>query len=58
MKYTKNKFKIDLPSLEVEKRNEKRKQLGILKMPTIVKLMDSEKRRHLRDKIDVFKQIK
>lgn len=58
MKYPKNKFEINLPSLEVEKRNERRRQKGILKDPSMLKVLDSSRRADLKAKIKTFLDLK
>ena len=60
LRYPKNKFKIHLPSLMLSEIKEKRKaKQGILKEPgEVVKVLDSEKRQLLQQKIKAFKQGK
>ena len=55
MKYPRNKFKIHLPSLAAAEKYEKKKERGKLKKPPVKKILDSERRKDLADKIEEWK---
>lgn len=58
MKYPKNKFQINLPTLEAEKRKERSKSRGILKSPNHARVLNSSRRSDLKDKIRTFLDLK